>query len=191
MVFFFLFLNILCRRDGSRTCLVCCHFSFDVASIHEMPSVSFHLNLETLKLLLSQSSCFKFFSIIQRTQIWVISRCCSADLRPEICKDFLPTGTAFVLLIKRFCVVSCRVVPVAVAVVVVVFLNSLFKSALYFFCYWSFPGPFVPSRLSCFAPLLKSMFSMLSMLNVRLICYVTQEQLGKFICTENQFRFLG
>ena len=28
-----------------------------------MPSVSFHLNLETLKLLLSQSSCSQFFFI--------------------------------------------------------------------------------------------------------------------------------
>ena len=66
MVIFFLFLNILCRRDGSRTCLVCCHFSFDVASIHEMPSISFHLNLETLKLLLSQSSCSQFFLLLSR-----------------------------------------------------------------------------------------------------------------------------
>ena len=62
MVFFFSFsFNFLCRRDRSRTCLVCCHFSFDVASFHEMPSVSFHPNLETLKLLLSQSSCSQFF----------------------------------------------------------------------------------------------------------------------------------
>ena len=59
--FFFLFFNFLCRRDRSRTCLVCGHFSFDVASLHEMPSVSFHLNLETLKLFLSQSSCSQFF----------------------------------------------------------------------------------------------------------------------------------
>ena len=61
MVIFFLFFNFLCRRDRSRTCLVCCHFSFDVTPLHEMPSVSFHLNLETLKLLLSQSSCSQFF----------------------------------------------------------------------------------------------------------------------------------
>ena len=43
---------------------------------------------------------------LQRTQIWVISSCCSADLRKEIYKYFLPTCTAVVLLIKRF--VSCR-----------------------------------------------------------------------------------
>ena len=61
MVIFFLFFNFLCRRDRSRTCLVCCHFSFDVAPLREMPSVSFHLSLETLKLLLSQSSCSQFF----------------------------------------------------------------------------------------------------------------------------------
>ena len=60
-----------------------------------------------------------------------------------------------------FCLLNIlfRVVPVAVvvavAVAVVVFLNSLFKSALYVFCYRSFPGPFVSSRLSCFAPLLR------------------------------------
>ena len=45
VIFFF---NFLCRRDRSRTCLVCGHFSFDVASLHEMPSVS-------------QSSCSQFF----------------------------------------------------------------------------------------------------------------------------------
>ena len=33
MVIFFLFFNFLCRRDRSRTCLVCCHFSFDVAPL--------------------------------------------------------------------------------------------------------------------------------------------------------------
>ena len=26
--------------------------------------------------------------VLQRTQIWVISRCCSVDLRKEIYKDF-------------------------------------------------------------------------------------------------------
>ena len=51
--------------------------------------------------------------------------------------------------------VLCRVIPVAFAFAVVVFLNSLFKSALYVFCYRSFPGPLVPSRLSCLAPLLR------------------------------------
>ena len=61
MVIFFLFFNFLCRRDRSRTCLVCGHFSFDVASLHEMPSVSFHRYLETLKLFLSQLSCSQFF----------------------------------------------------------------------------------------------------------------------------------
>ena len=41
--------------------LLMLHFmNFDVP-LHEMPSVSFHLNLETLKLLLSQSSCSQFF----------------------------------------------------------------------------------------------------------------------------------
>ena len=44
--------------------------------------------------------------VLQRTQIWVISRCCSADLHKEIYKDFLPTCKAVVLLIKSF--VSCH-----------------------------------------------------------------------------------
>ena len=69
--FFFLFFNFLCRRDRSRTCLVCGHFSFDVASLHEMPSVSFHLNLETLKLFRSQSSCSQFFIEEDFSLLWL------------------------------------------------------------------------------------------------------------------------
>ena len=151
MVIFFLFLNILCRRDGGRTCLVCCHFSFDVASIHEMPSVSFHLNLETLKLLLSQSSCSQFFLLLSREHKFGSFHVVVLQIYAEkFAKIFLPTGTAVVLL-----TFLCRVVPVAVAVVVVVFLNSLFKSALYFFCYWSFPGPFVTRSVELFRTLTK------------------------------------
>ena len=65
------------------------------------------------------------------------------------------TKTFYPRVQPLFCLLNLlfRVVPVAVAVVV--FLNSLFKSALYVFCYRSFPGPFVSSRLSCFAPLLR------------------------------------
>ena len=44
--------------------------------------------------------------VLQTTERWVISCCCFADLRKEIYKDFSPTYTAVVLLIKRF--VSCR-----------------------------------------------------------------------------------
>ena len=43
---------------------------------------------------------------IEVTQFWVISRYCSVDLCIEIYKDFLPTCTAIVLLIKPF--VWCR-----------------------------------------------------------------------------------
>ena len=42
--------------------------------------------------------------VLQRTQIWVISRCCSVDLRKEIYKDFLPTCTA----VFQFFNVLCR-----------------------------------------------------------------------------------
>ena len=66
-------------------------------------------------------------------------------------KIFYPRAKPLFCLLK----VLCRVIPVAVAFAVVVFLNSLFKSALYVFCYRSFPGPLVPSRLSCLAPLLR------------------------------------
>ena len=69
------------------------------------------------------------------------------------------TKTFYPRVQPLFCLLNLlfRVVPVAVAVAVavVVFLNSVFKSALYVFCYWSFPGPFVSSRLSCFASLLR------------------------------------
>ena len=171
MVIFFLFLNILCRRDGSRACLVCCHFSFDVASIHEMPSISFHLNLETLKLHLSQSSCSQFFLLLSRERKFGSFHVVVLQIyAKKFAKIFYPRAQPLFCLLNVF--VSCRSrrrrcrcrgflkLPIQ-------------KCALFFFCYWSFPGPFVPSRLSCFAPLLKSMFSMLSMLNVRLICYVT------------------
>ena len=108
----YIFLNFLCRRDRSRTCFVCSHFSFDVAPLHEMPSV-------------------------------------------KITKIFYPRAQPLFCLLDVLCCVVPVAVAVAVAVAVVVFLNSLFKSALYVFCYRSFPGPFVPSRLSCFAPLLR------------------------------------
>ena len=81
MVIFFLFFNFLCRRDRSRTCLVCGHFSFDVASLHEMPSVSFHRYLETLKLFLSQSSCSQFFFFLNFFLFTASSTCRSLQIK--------------------------------------------------------------------------------------------------------------
>ena len=71
VIFFSFFFSFLCRRDRSRTCLVCCHFSFDVAPLHEMPSVSFHLNLENAEA--SPESVVIVFSIFYSGRLFAFS----------------------------------------------------------------------------------------------------------------------
>lgn len=73
------------------------YFTFE--SRDTLESFSLFLTIKTISKLNMEDSVKLEIEV---TQFWVISRCCSVDLRKEIYKDFLPTFTAVVLFIKRF-----------------------------------------------------------------------------------------
>ena len=170
MVIFFLFLNILCRRDGSRACLVCCHFSFDVASIHEMPSVSFHLNLETLKLLLSQSSCSQFFYYYpENANLGHFTLLFCRFTPRNLQRFFYPRAQPLFCLLNVF--VSCRSRRRRCRCRG--FLKLRIQKCALFFLLLIVSRTICTQSVELFRTLTKKYVSMLSMLNVRLICYVT------------------